>query len=235
MPATPRAVLVDIDGTLLDSNYLHTVAWMRGFAAAGHVVPAWRIHRHMGMGGDKLVAAVAGDEVEETHGDAVRERWEQEFDAMLPETRLVDGATDLLDALAAAGLQVVLASSGRPRHADRALRLLDAAERGLAWTTSEDVEQTKPHPELLQVALGRVGASAGEALVIGDAVWDVEAASRLGIATVALLCGGFGRQELLDAGAVAAYDDPRDLQAHLGEALDSTRTRHPGDAGSSPS
>jgi HAD superfamily hydrolase (TIGR01509 family) len=214
-----RIALVDIDGTLLDSNYHHTVAWSRGFQEAGYTVPLRRIHRHMGMGGDRLVAAVVDDAAEEEHGDAIRERWEKEFDSMLAETRLLDGARELLDGLADAGLQVVLASSGKPKHAGHALDLLDARERTTAWTTSEDAEETKPHPELLQAALSKVGGRPEEAVVIGDAVWDVEAASRIGIPTVALLCGGFGRDELLRAGAVAAYDDPRDLLEQLDVAL----------------
>ena len=219
MPEHPRVALVDIDGTLLDSNYHHTVAWTRGFESVGCVVPAWRIHRHMGMGGDRLVAAVAGDETEERHGDAIRERWEKEFDAMLPETRLFDAAGDLLDGLVDRDVQVVLASSGKPGHAEHALDLLDADRRAAAWTTSEDADQTKPHPDLLETALAKVGAEPADALVLGDAVWDVEAAQRLGIPSVMLLCGGFGRDELLSAGARATYADPRDLLAHLDEAL----------------
>jgi HAD superfamily hydrolase (TIGR01509 family) len=215
MPAHQRVALVDIDGTLLDSNYHHTVAWSRGFADAGCAVPLWRIHRHMGMGGDRLVAAVADDATEERHGDAIRETWEKEFDSMLAETRLFDGARDLLDGLADHGVQVVLASSGKPKHAEHALDLLDADERADAWTTSEDADRTKPHPELLETALAKVGARPADAFVIGDAVWDVEAGSRLGIPTLAVLCGGFGRDELLDAGARATYDDPRDLLDHL--------------------
>jgi HAD superfamily hydrolase (TIGR01509 family) len=219
-----RIALVDIDGTLLDSNYHHTVAWSRGFEAASCPVPLWRIHRHMGMGGDRLVAAVADDATEERHGDEIRERWEQEFDAMLPQTRLFDAARDLLDGLSAQGVEVVLASSGKPKHAEHALTLLDAEQRAAAWTTSEDVEKTKPHPELLEAALAKVGAQPSEAFVIGDAVWDVEAGARLQIPTVAVLCGGFGRQELLEAGAVAAYDDPGDLLTNLSTALATART-----------
>jgi HAD superfamily hydrolase (TIGR01509 family) len=220
MAAHRRIALVDIDGTLLDSNYHHTLAWSRGFEAAGCTVPLWRIHRHMGMGGDRLVAAVADDTTEAQHGDAIRARWEQELHAMFAQTRLFDGARELLDRLAARGVDVVLASSGKPKHAEHALALLDAKERAAAWTTSEDVDKTKPHPELLEVALAKVGAEPADAVVVGDAVWDVEAGSRLGIPAVTVLCGGFGREELVAAGAVAAYDDPRDLLAHLDEALD---------------
>lgn len=217
MSSFDTAVL-DIDGTLLDSTYHHTLAWSRAFAHVGVDVPAWRVHRHIGMGGDRLVAAVAGDAVEERSGDAVRDRWEQEYDAIIGETRLLAGARELLDALRAAGLKVVLASSSIPRHAEHALDLLDAAERADAWTTAEDAEESKPHPELLDQALARVGGT--RAVMIGDAVWDVVAAAERGIPTLGLRCGGFGAAELLEAGAVAVYDDPRGLVEHLEEALD---------------
>ncbi|HTW15498.1 MAG TPA: HAD family hydrolase [Nocardioides sp.] len=210
--------IVDIDGTLLDSNYHHTLAWVRAFAHVGITVPGWRIHRHLGMGGDRLVGAVAGDGVEERHGDEVRERWEREYDEIIDETRLLDGARDLLDALGDAGLTVVLASSSIPRHAEHALELLDAGDRAAAWTTAEDASATKPDPELLDAALDRVGG--GRAVMLGDSVWDVAAANERGIPTIGLRSGGVGAAELREAGAVAVYDDPRGLTEHLREALD---------------
>jgi HAD superfamily hydrolase (TIGR01549 family) len=217
--------VVDIDGTLLDSNYHHAIAWSRAFAHAGHDVAVWRIHRHIGMGGDRLVAAVAGQEVEDRDGDTVRERWEKEYDALIDQTRLFDGARDLLDRFRGAGVQVVLASSSIPRHADHALRLLDAEERAAAWTTSEDAEESKPDPELIDRALDKVGAGPSTAVMIGDTVWDVLAANERRMPTIGLLCGGIGRDELLDAGARATYDDPRDLMDHLDEALQQSAQR----------
>lgn len=210
--------LVDIDGTLLDSNYHHALAWSRAFAHVGRDVPLWRVHRHIGMGGDRLVTAVAGDEAEAAVGDALRTRWEQEYDAIIQETRLLDGARTLLDALHAAGLRVVLASSSIPRHAQHALDLLDAEDRADASTTAEDAEESKPDPELLDVALDQVGGA--RAVMLGDSVWDVVAANERGIPTIGLLSGGFGEAELLGAGAVGVYDDPRGLVDHLDEALD---------------
>lgn len=210
--------VLDIDGTLLDSNYHHAVAWSRAFDA--HVdrhVPIAAIHRAIGMGGDRLVAALAGDEVEEQHGDDIRDRWEREYDAVMADTRLFDGATDLLAGLRKAGLKVVLASSSIPKHADHPLALLHADEHADAWTTSEDAEASKPDPELLDEALAKVGG--GRSVMIGDAVWDVEAAARRGDPTIALLGGGWGRQELLDAGAAAVYAYPAELLEHLDEAL----------------
>lgn len=210
--------IVDIDGTLLDSNYHHTLAWARAFAHVGIAVPGWRIHRHLGMGGDRLVGAVAGDEVEERHGDEVREAWERDYDQIIDETVLLDGARELLDALRDAGLTVVLASSSIPRHAEHALELLDAADRTDARTTAEDASATKPDPELLDAALERVGG--GRAVMLGDSVWDVAAARQRDIPTIGLRSGGVGGAELLEAGAVAVYDDPRGLTEHLVQALD---------------
>lgn len=216
-------VVIDIDGTLLDSNYHHCVAWSRAFQAYDVSVPVARIHRALGMGGDRLVTHVAGQEVEEAHGDDVRDRWEQEYDAIIEETRLFAGAQDLLRACRRHGLRVALASSAIPRHAEHALELLDAAELADGWTTSEDAEESKPAPDLVDGALDRVGAR--EAVMIGDAVWDVQAASARGLPTIGLLTGGVSRAELLDAGAVAVYDDPGDLADHLDEALSRARDR----------
>jgi HAD superfamily hydrolase (TIGR01549 family) len=210
--------VLDIDGTLLDSNYHHAVAWSRAFdALVERHVSVVAIHRAIGMGGDRLVAAVAGDEVEERHGDAIRGRWEQEYDAMMGDTRLFDGATDLLVGLREAGLKVVLASSSIPKHAEHALELLRAEELADAWTTSEDADESKPAPELLDAAVAKVGG--GRAVMVGDAVWDVEAAGRRGDPTIALLSGGSGRQELLEAGAVSVYAYPADLLDRLDAAL----------------
>jgi HAD superfamily hydrolase (TIGR01549 family) len=209
----------DIDGTLLDSNYHHTVAWSRAFdAVLDRHVPASRIHRCIGMGGDRLVAAVAGDEAEEQHGDEIRERWEKEYDQLIGETRLLGGARELLAEVGRAGLKVVLASSSIPKHAEHPQELLHAEEHSDAATTSEDAEESKPSAELLDKALQKV--SGGRAVMVGDAVWDVEAAAREGIPTIGLLTGGYGRQELLDAGAAVVYDDPADLLDHLDEALE---------------
>jgi HAD superfamily hydrolase (TIGR01549 family) len=210
-------VLFDIDGTLLDSNYHHALAWSRAFQSHGQPVAVWEIHRHIGMGGDRLVAAVAGEDAEERLGDDLRAAWEREFDAIAPQTRPLAGARELLAELGRRGLAVVLASSGIPKHTERALELLHADEHADAATSSEDAEDSKPDPELLDEALRRVGASG--AFLVGDAVWDVIAANERGMPTVGLLSGGYGRAELLDAGAVAVYRDPADLLEHLDEAL----------------
>jgi HAD superfamily hydrolase (TIGR01549 family) len=208
----------DIDGTLLDSNYHHAIAWSRAFEQVlDRHVPVAAIHRHIGMGGDRLVAAVAGEEVEKQHGDDIRDRWEEEYDAISGETELLQGARELLAAIGRSGLKVVLASSSIPKHAERPLKLLHADEHSDAWTTSEDADDSKPSAELLEKALEKVRG--GRAVMVGDAVWDVEAAERAGIPTIGLASGGYSREELTGAGAAVVYDDPADLLEHLDEAL----------------
>lgn len=214
-------VVIDIDGTLLDSNYHHCVAWSRAFQAHDVSVPVAAIHRALGMGGDRLVAHVAGQGVEDAHGDGIRERWEHEYDAMIEETRLFEGSRDLLRRCREEGLRVALASSAIPRHAQHALALLDAEAMSDGWTTSEDAEESKPAPDLLDEALRRVGGT--RAVMVGDAVWDVQAAAQRDIPTLGLLSGGVSRAELLAAGAVAVYDGPADLAEHLETALAAVR------------
>ncbi|WP_121255195.1 HAD family hydrolase [Nocardioides ferulae] len=214
----PDVAVVDIDGTLLDSNYHHTLAWARAFEAVDRPVPLWRLHRHIGMGGDRLVAAATDDETEARLGDRVRDLWKQEFDRMIEETRLAPGARGLLDAFAGAGLRVVLASSSIPEHAARPLRLLDAEERADGWTTSSDAERSKPDPELIEKALEKVRGD--RAVMIGDSVWDVAAAEECAIPTVGVLTGGFSAAELREAGAVAVVDDAAELATRLDELLE---------------
>jgi HAD superfamily hydrolase (TIGR01549 family) len=207
------AVVLDVDGTLVDSNYQHALAWYRAFRRHDLTLPVWRLHRAIGMGGDQLVAAVAGDEVERAHGDALRAAWAEEFAPMLGEVAAFDGVRELVCGIRDRGPTVVLASSGKPEHVDVYLDLFDGRELASAWTTSEDVERTKPEPDLIGVALER--AQATTSLVVGDSVWDMEAAARAGQACVAVRTGGFSAGELRDAGAGAVYDSVRDLADDL--------------------
>ena len=216
--SNPKIAVLDVDGTLVDTNYQHALAWYRAFRSLGETFPVWRIHRLIGMGGDQLVAALGGDEVEARLGDEARERWVREFDAMMTETALLPGARELLVALTERGHRVVLASSGKPHHVERALDLLDARELADGWTTSEDVEETKPAPDLLQVALRKIGEPVdAPSVVVGDSVFDVAAARNAGMPAIVVRSGGFGDDELRDAGAVGIYDTPADLTAALGE------------------
>ncbi len=208
-------VVLDVDGTLVDTNYHHAVCWARAFESVGVTVPVYRIHRAIGMGGDKLVAEVAGDDVEREHGDDVRDRWEQEYDSVIEETRLLPGAKELLAALRDRDADVALASSSIPKHAEHAFELLEADDLADTATTSEDADESKPDPELVEVALSRVGGAA--ACVVGDSVWDVEAAKRAGVPAYGVLTGGTSRAELEEAGAIAVYRDAAELLERLDE------------------
>src|SRR5436309_3179418 len=156
MPATPTAAILDLDGTLVDSNYLHALAWSRTFHAAGIDVPLWVLHRHVGMGGDQFVPAIAGERVEREQGDALREAWREQFLPLLDEVRPLPGAHDLLQTLHERGLTVALASSAPQEDLDHYLDLLDAHDLVETATTSADVEQTKPAPDLVGVVLDRL-------------------------------------------------------------------------------
>jgi len=205
--------LVDVDGTLVDSNYQHALAWYRAFRRFDIVVPVWQVHRHIGMGGDQIVGALAGDEAEVRHGEALREAWTEEFEPMQEEIAALPGARDLLAALGDRGLKVVLASSGESQQIEHYLDLLDARAVVADWTTSKDVRQTKPAPDLLQVALDKVGG--GSPVMIGDSTWDCVAAGRLQVASVAILTGGFSEQELTEAGAHSVFASVEELKDNL--------------------
>ena len=211
------AVLLDVDGTLVDSNYHHVIAWGRAFARYDLTPSLWRVHRHIGMGGDQLVEAVAGAEAEEARGSALREAWAEEFDRLLDEVHAVPRATELLDALRDRGWPVVLATSGKPHHVDRFLDLLDARDLLTGWTTSEDVEQTKPATDLLQVALKVADAERG--VMVGDSRLDFESSQRAGLPGVGLLTGGFSREELREAGAGEVHTDLDELLDGLDESI----------------
>jgi HAD superfamily hydrolase (TIGR01549 family) len=211
-PAAPAAIL-DIDGTLVDSNYHHAIAWYRAFWDHDVVLPVWRIHRHIGMGGDQLVAAVAGEEVERERGDDIRAAETDRYAEIIEEVRPLEGARGLIEDLKRDGREVVLASSAKPEEVEHYLDLLDA--RGLAdgWTTSGDVERTKPEPDLIRAALERIDAD--RAVMVGDSTWDCEAARNAGVETLAVLTGGFSAQELFDAGALSVFATITELRERL--------------------
>jgi HAD superfamily hydrolase (TIGR01509 family) len=210
---TPAAIL-DIDGTLVDTNYQHAIAWYRAFRTLDVTLPLYRIHRHIGMGGDQLVAALAGEEFDREHGDDVREREGDEYMALIDEVRPLAGARELLEDLAARGHALVLASSANAHEVDHYLDLLGARELADGWTTSADVEQTKPEPDLVAAAIEKAGG--GAAVMLGDSTWDCEAAKRAGVPTIGVLTGGFSDQELRAAGAVCVFERLEDLRSDLG-------------------
>lgn len=216
--SAPDTAVVDVDGTLVDTNYHHAIAWYRAFRRFEETLPVWRLHRAIGMGGDQLVTEVAGVRFEDEHGDDVRAAWGEEFEPMLREVRPFGGVRELLGELRGRGLKVVLASSGAPEHVEVYLELFDGRDLADAWTTSEDVDNTKPEPDLISVAVERVGGRS--AVVVGDSVWDFEAARRAGHVGYAIRTGGFSTEELTEAGAREVFDSLPELHQALGRVLD---------------
>jgi HAD superfamily hydrolase (TIGR01509 family) len=213
--------ILDIDGTLVDTNYHHTIAWARALQRFDIDVALWRIHRHIGMGGDQVVPSLCGQEVEDQHGDDIRSAETEEYKRLIDEVRPMEGARDLIIALKERGHTVVLASSAKEDEVDAYLDLLDARELADAWTTSADVESTKPAPDLVQAALDRTDDDVDSAVMVGDTPWDVKAARKAGVDTIAVVTGGFAEQELTEAGAAAVFESV----AELLERLDETRLK----------
>jgi phosphoglycolate phosphatase-like HAD superfamily hydrolase len=214
----PNIAILDIDGTLVDTNYHHALAWYRAFRQHGIVLPLWRIHRHIGMGGDQLVRALAGEGVEEELGDEIRATEKPLYLSLIEEVEPFDGARELIVELNERGHTVVLASSAKENEVDHYLDVLDARELAQDWTTSADVEATKPAPDLVRAALAKAGGDGrGPGVMLGDSTWDCEAAARAGVETVALLTGGYSEEELREAGAVAVFESIAELRARLAE------------------
>jgi HAD superfamily hydrolase (TIGR01549 family) len=207
------AALLDVDGTLVDTNYHHTLAWYRAFLRHDIVLPLWRIHRHIGMGGDHLVPALCGEEAERRQGDSIRKVEAQLYMELIGEVRPFAAARALIERLHEDGHAVVLASSAKRHEVEHYLDLLDAHELIDGWTTAADVEHTKPDPDLVAAAKQKAGG--GEAVMVGDSTWDCEAAKRCGVDTIALLTGGFPEQELRDAGATVVFESIEGLMEGL--------------------
>jgi len=207
--------VLDIDGTLVDTNYHHAIAWYRAFREHGIVLPVWRIHRHIGMGGDQLVAALTDDETEQQHGDEIRDTETKRYFELIDEVETMDGSRELIEQLKQRGHTVVLASSAKEDEVDHYLDLLDARELADAWTTSADVEATKPAPDLVAAALERAGGSSHDAVMVGDTPWDVKAAAGADVRTLAVLTGGFSADELREAGALDVFESVRELCERL--------------------
>jgi HAD superfamily hydrolase (TIGR01509 family) len=213
----PRTVLLDLDGTLVDSNYQHALAWYRAFRGAGFVLPMWKLHRAVGMGGDQLVKAMTSDEIEERMGDELRIAEKALFRQMIWECEPLPGAQELLAELRRRGHTLVLASSANQQDLGHFLDKLGAREIADGWTTADDVAVSKPAPDIVVAALEKAGAKPSDAVLIGDSRWDVEAARRAKVDTVGVLTGGWAREELLDAGAVAVFETLEELRLQLDE------------------
>jgi HAD superfamily hydrolase (TIGR01509 family) len=207
----PTTVVLDVDGTLVDTNYQHAIAWHRALRVSGFAVQVWRIHRHIGMGGDQIVAALVGEEGERERGDEVREAEAEAYGELIVEVQAMEGATELLRELRGNGAAVILASSAKRSEVDHYLDLLGARDLVDGWTTSADVERTKPYPDLVEAALQKAGGG-GPALMVGDSTWDVRAAEAAGIPTLAVLTGGFSAEELREAGAAEVVESIDELR-----------------------
>ena len=213
------AALFDVDGTLVDTNYLHAVTWWEAFAQAGHVVPMAEIHRAIGMGSGLMLDKLLPQD-RDTGDDAdIRAAHSALYATYRSRLRPLPGAADLLRACKRQGLTVVLASSADEPEFNMLRAALDAEDAIDAATFSGDVEASKPAPDLVQVALDKVGVPAGEAVFTGDTVWDVQACQKAGVPCIGLLSGGISRDELTSAGAAEIYPGPGDLLASLGESL----------------
>jgi HAD superfamily hydrolase (TIGR01549 family) len=207
--------ILDIDGTLVDTNYHHALAWYRAFRQHEVLLPVWRIHRHIGMGGDQLVAALAGDQVENEQGDDIRSAEKALYLALIEEVEPMQGARQLIVDLKEDGHRVVLASSAKEDEVDHYLDLLGARDLADGWTTSADVEATKPQPDLVNAARKKAGD--GNAVMVGDTPWDVKAAAAADVETIAVLTGGFAEAELRHAGACAVFESIEELRQRVSE------------------
>jgi len=208
-----RAVLFDVDGTLVDSNYLHVQAWWEAFRQAGHHVPMSRIHRAIGMGSDLLLDHLLPADRDTSADEQIRAAHTALWAVDWPRLTTLPGAADLLRACASRHLRVVLASSASDRELQVLRKVLDADDAITAVTSSSSVDTSKPAPDLVHMALEKAEAEPDEAVFVGDAVWDVQACQKAGVACIALLCGGSGRDELSEAAQI--YQDPADLLDHL--------------------
>jgi HAD superfamily hydrolase (TIGR01509 family) len=207
--------ILDVDGTLVDTNYQHTLAWYRAFCEHDLVLPIWRIHRHIGMGGDQLVPALTDKHIEAERGDAIRSAESRYYQQLIAEVRPMEDARRLIEDLHERNHTVVLASSAKQQELDHYLQLLDARDLVDGWTSSTDVQATKPAPDIVQAALDRAGADAEEAVMIGDSPWDAKSAAQAGVGTIAVMTGGFSEEELKDAGASTVYQSVAELRRDL--------------------
>lgn len=211
-------VLFDVDGTLIDSTYFHTVAWWQAFRQQGLEVPMASIHRHIGMGGDKMLERLLPENSDEDFRDTVQRAHGAIFSTFWPTIRPFESARTLLQTCAESGLAVALASSAHERDLHVLRSLLDAEPWIDCATSSADAAESKPSPDILLAALEKLHLKAADVAFVGDSVWDVQAAARLGIETIGLTCGGISAAELFEAGAVEVYSGPRALLQRLDES-----------------
>lgn len=206
-------MILDVDGTLVDNNYQHALAWHLALRRVDVVVPLWRVHRAVGIGSDRIITELVGEDVEAERGDDVRASESEIFGSMKDEVAAIEGATEFVRELRDRGLVVVLASSGDAEDVEGFIDLLEIRDVVDDWTTGDDVDATKPDPDLVEAAVEKAGG--GPAIMVGDTDWDVAAAKRAGIETIAVLSGGFPEVVLRDAGAIAVYESVDELRRKL--------------------
>lgn len=214
-----RALIFDLDGTLVDTVYAHVFAWQRAFAESGLAIDGWRIHRRIGMSGGLFARAAArelGRAIDAQEAEALQKRHGELFRQFLPDRRPLPGAIDLLRELRAAGVSFGIATSGRRPEIDASLTALQLPDDAVVIERG-DVARAKPEPDLFLACRERLGVAAQECYVVGDAVWDLLAARRAGMLSVGLLSGGYGENELISAGAFRVYRDPAELHRSLDE------------------
>ncbi len=214
-----RSLIFDLDGTLIDTVYAHVFAWQRALAEAGMPIEGWRIHRRMGMSGGLFTRAVArelGRPLSDREIEDVQKRHGQLFREQLSERRPLPGAVDLLRHLGELGVPYGIATSGRRPEIDDSLEALGVGP-GVIVVERGDVMRAKPEPDLFLACQERMGVEIRDVTVVGDAVWDLLAARRAGMLSVGLLTGGYGEDELAQAGAFRVYRDPAELDASLDE------------------
>lgn len=214
-----RALIFDLDGTLVDTVYAHVFAWQRAFAEAGMAIEGWRIHRRIGMSGGLFTRGVAreiGRELTLEEAEALQRRHGELFRQLLPERRPLPGAVELIRFLRQSKILFGIATSGRRPEINASLDVLGIGEETVVIERG-DVARAKPEPDLFLACQQRLGVSAGDCYVIGDAVWDLLAARRAGMLSIGLLSGGYGEDELSRAGAFRVYRDPAELHQSLDE------------------
>jgi HAD superfamily hydrolase (TIGR01509 family) len=212
------SLLFDLDGTIVDSVYQHVLAWHEVLGEAGMQLSVWRIHRRIGMSGGLFVNALlreTGKDLSPEEASRLRDRHAAAFIRQMPQIRPLPGATELLRRLDLLGVPWAIATSGSPRTAGPAIAMLGVQPKVVV--TREDVAHAKPDPDLFLKAAERLRVDVTHAIVVGDSVWDLLAAQRVPALGVGVLSGGYGREELEQAGAYRVYDDPRDLLEHLDE------------------
>jgi HAD superfamily hydrolase (TIGR01549 family) len=209
----PLTAIFDIDGTLVDTNYQHALAWYRAFRQHGVVMPIWQIHRAIGIGSDRVVEMLAGEQIEQELGETLRAAEGPLYQEMIDEVEPMKGAHELLHDLKRTGHAVILASSAEEKEAEHYIKLLDATEFVDGYTTSADVKRSKPEPDIVHAAIEKAGG--GAAVMIGDSTWDCKAATRAQLPSIGVLTGGFSEQELTEAGATIVFDSVEYLREHL--------------------